>query len=599
MSSKSKRDAGTWSLAILAIILTLFVVACGSKEPQPTLAPDTPEPAVQESGNAAGHLDAAAAYYAAGDYDGAIGELEQAVELEPDNAEAYTNLALSYFKNGDYENAVATWTKVIALAPDQTVAYFERGTSYFNLKKYEQAIADFTQAIDMDPANADAYRIRGKSYAFTENYELAIADFTRTIELDPASDEAYLNRAISTTKVGGTASDLAAIIADYGMAPQISENPDIRQQAQTTLETFLENSDDPVLRRQATDALQGIVATGDTPVADAEPSLMDIDVNRAPGHSIGFEEHLDPSGAQRFLFLASPGDTIGASISSTSAMRIGIQNANTGEILGVVPNNDTSLLVTIPTNALYYVVIEDAGGQGGDYAAAFEASPKVSFALNPNYFIVGRLPEGGLLYYTYTAPGGATLQGNVIPHPDTPVDLVVKILDLESQTVLYEANTSGPGENEQFTFTVPDNGDGKLLTYIVSVEDVSRNKGAYILAVTSDAADIGMSPVESPESVVQAVFDAATSGDFGSLGDLCDPVGENDDDTQMICDTATDGANRDEFVQYFASGKVNGVATISPDGTEATVPLLFGPGGDDEETMTLINRDGQWYLYSF
>jgi hypothetical protein len=346
-------------------------------------------------------------------------------------------------------------------------------------------------------------------------------------------------------------------------------------------------------------------ATDQSSQTDAELSLMDIDITRDPGHSIGFESSLEPGEAHRFLFLASPGDKIAASVGSTTEMLIGVQNANTGEILGAVSGNDESLVVNIPQNGLYHVVIEDSGGQGGNYVAAFEASPKVSFALDSNFFIIGRLPEGGLLYYTFTAPSGATLQGNVIPHPDTPIDLVVKIRDLESQNVLFEANESGPGENEQFTFTVPANGDGKFLTYIVSVEDVDQNKGAYAL-ITANDVPTEIAPATSsggteqgPEIVVQAIFDAAKSGDFTSLKDLCDPQGENDSDTQMICDLAADETNREEFVQVFAAGKLSGDAKISPDGTQAEVPFLFGPDGDSEETMELINRDGQWYLFNF
>jgi hypothetical protein len=231
----------------------------------------------------------------------------------------------------------------------------------------------------------------------------------------------------------------------------------------------------------------------DTPVpvaTDTEPSLMDMDVNRAPGHSIGFESSLEPGQAHRFLFLASPGDTVGGGISSESSLLIGVQNANTGEILGAVAGDDDSLYVTIPENGLYHIVIEGADGQGGDYVSAFEASPGVSFSLDPRYSLVmGRLPEGRMLHYMFTAPGGTTLQGNVIPHPDTPIDLVVRILDLESQVVLFEANESGPGENERFTFTLPDGGDGKALTHIVTVEDVDGNEGAYILATAGDAND--------------------------------------------------------------------------------------------------------------
>ena len=79
----------------------------------------------------------------------------------------------------------------------------------------------------------------------------------------------------------------------------------------------------------------------------------------------------------------------------------------------------------------------------------------------------------------------------------------------------------------------------------------------------------------------------------------CDPLGENDSDTQMICDIATDETNREEFIEYFATGKISGEARISRNGAEAEVPFLFGPDGDREETMNLINRDGQWYLSSF
>jgi Tfp pilus assembly protein PilF len=603
----NKPNPKTWIGAILAVCLALSIVACGGGKPQVTLATATPKPAeptstpsptpTQETESAQEHIDAAAAHYAAGEYDQAVVELEKVIELEPDNAGAYTNLALSYFKSGDYERAAATWTEVIQFDPGESGPYYERGMSYFNLKKYEPAIDDLSRAIELDPANADAYRVRGKAHAFMGNYESAIADFTQAIEYDPAADEAYFNRAVSRTAIGTSKSDLEDVIADYGRVIQINGDPELCAQARKALETLLENSDDPALRQQATDALQGKVARAEIPASGGEPSVLDIDIDRAPGHSIGFEGRLEPGTAQRYLFLASPGDTVSAGVSSTAKLLVGIQEAQTGQLLGVVPANDNSLVVAIPQNALYYIVIEDAGGQGGEYAAAFEASPKVSFALDPNYFIVGRLPQDGLLYYTYSAPGGSTLQGNIIPHPDTPVDLVVQILDLETRATLAEFNESGAGENERFTFTVPDSG-GKLMTYIVTVQDAGKKAGAYILAIASDAPPQA-APAASPESVVQIIFDAAQSGDWSLLGGLCDPRGENDGDTQMICDLATDETNRAEFAEAFAKGKVAGNAQISPDGTQAQVPFVFGADGDRQETMELVNRDGRWYLLGF
>jgi len=598
-----------WMLSVLVIGTTLLMVGCSQGKETDTTAPaatDQPGPSVGTSTPAAEtdvdsiteHLEAAATYFADGQYDKAIQELEAAVDIDPEDADAYTNLALSYFENGDYESAAEAWTRVIALAPETENAYLERGKSYFNLKAYEEAIDDLSDAIEGDAASAEAYRIRGKAYGFLEEYELAVADLSKTIELDPEADEAYLNRAVSTSKIGGL-DDLPGIVADLGMVMQLSEDPTMRQQAESMLQNLLESSDDPILRQQATDALEGKVSTADATDVGDEPSLLDIDITREPGHSIGFEDSLEPGEAHRFLLLASPGDTVGAGVSSTADLLVGIQDTGSGQVLQAVHSGDDALFVTIPANSLYHIVIEDAGGEGGDYTAAFEASPKVSFALDPNYFMIGRLPEGGLLYYTYSAPRGSTLQGNVIPHPDTPVDLAVEVRELESQAKIAEYDGSGAGENEPFTFTVPETAGDGLLTYIVTVRATDGEAGAYILSVASDEVETKASPAESPEAVVQALFDAARSGQFDGLADLCDPRGENDGDTQMICDLAGEETNRASFVEAFEAGELLGGAEISPDGTAAQVPFVFGPAGDQEETMELINRDGQWYLYGF
>jgi hypothetical protein len=63
--------------------------------------------------------------------------------------------------------------------------------------------------------------------------------------------------------------------------------------------------------------------------------------------------------------------------------------------------------------------------------------------------------------------------------------------------------------------------------------------------------------------VVQTILDAAQSGNFAALKDMCDPLGENDTNTQEICELATDEPSRDRFVQYFAPGRLSGNAGIS------------------------------------
>ena len=95
----------------------------------------------------------------------------------------------------------------------------------------------------------------------------------------------------------------------------------------------------------------------------------------------------------------------------------------------------------------------------------------------------------------------------------------------------------------------------------------------------------------------RTVFAAAQTEDFVLLSDLCDPLGGNDGDTELICAITDDHADRDMFIETFARARLNGTAAIS--GDRAVVAFSFGPDGDEEETMVPIQREGKWYLYSY
>lgn len=185
-------------------------------------------------------------------------------------------------------------------------------------------------------------------------------------------------------------------------------------------------------------------------------------------------------------------------------------------------------------------------------------------------------------------------------------------------TLVTEQTISLEGfDGRHIEFTLPEDrfpggGTGVLRVYLVGSrayqvlalgasgqldgEDVARFLESFRLLdlPATPAADLG-----GPEAVLQAVFDAAKSGDFAALGGLCDPLGENDGDTQAICDLASDESDRESFVSTFQSARMAGPPQIGADGNTADIPFLFGPDGDQEETMVLILRDGRWYLLQF
>ena len=52
-----------------------------------------------------------------------------------------------------------------------------------------------------------------------------------------------------------------------------------------------------------------------------------------------------------------------------------------------------------------------------------------------------------------------------------------------------------------------------------------------------------------------------------------------------------------EFPMFWGSGKVDGAAILN--GSNALVPILFGPRGDRRDTLELVKRGEKWYLLRF
>jgi tetratricopeptide (TPR) repeat protein len=118
-----------------------------------------------------------------------------------------------------------------------------------------------------------------------------------------------------------------------------------------------------------------------------------------------------------------------------------------------------------------------------------------------------------------------------------------------------------------------------------------------LVAMEESLASGGTVDFTDPVSVLEALFFAAATGDYTILAGLCDPLGENDGDTAYLCEITAEHEAAEEFKTYFANGRITGEPLI--DGDFAELPFLFGPDGDDSETMNFIQRDGKWYLYDY
>ena len=95
------------------------------------------------------HLNKGTAYLDQGEFDEAIEEYTEAIELDPNYTTAYHNRAFVYSEIGEYDKAIADLTKTIELDPNYARAYYGRGLMYESLGKKAEAIADFEKCIQV------------------------------------------------------------------------------------------------------------------------------------------------------------------------------------------------------------------------------------------------------------------------------------------------------------------------------------------------------------------------------------------------------------------------------------------------------------------
>ena len=98
------------------------------------------------------------------------------------NPEVYHHRGYAYMLVGEFDKAIEDFNETIELNPKHPVAYVNRGLAYHLLGEFDKAIVDFSKAIELNPKDLIAYLSRGNSYKSNANSELAIEDYkNRTI----------------------------------------------------------------------------------------------------------------------------------------------------------------------------------------------------------------------------------------------------------------------------------------------------------------------------------------------------------------------------------------------------------------------------------
>jgi tetratricopeptide (TPR) repeat protein len=139
------------------------------------------------------HNNLGVAYDRLGHYEEAIKEHDFAIRLNPEYLEAHCNLGVIHTSEGRYDEAITELSIAIRLKPDHAPAHNALGNTYASQEKYDDAIKEFKEAVRIDPTSALAHNNLGNTYAQLKRYDEAVLELLEAIRLRPEFAEAYQN----------------------------------------------------------------------------------------------------------------------------------------------------------------------------------------------------------------------------------------------------------------------------------------------------------------------------------------------------------------------------------------------------------------------
>ncbi len=117
------------------------------------------------------------------DYQGAVEDYTQAIELNPGFLEAYIKRSATRYKLGDDRGALVDCNQALRINPNSAQAYYYQGRARYRLGYTQAAIEAYTQAIRLEPDQAQAYYHRGLANNDLKERTLAAEDLQKAAEL--------------------------------------------------------------------------------------------------------------------------------------------------------------------------------------------------------------------------------------------------------------------------------------------------------------------------------------------------------------------------------------------------------------------------------
>lgn len=136
---------------------------------------------------------------------------------EKTRAEVLINRGAAEGSRNNFKQAISDITEGLNIDPENKNGYFNRSIAYYTVGQYDNALKDYDAYLKLDPFNANVWYESGMIQRGLNRNQEAIESLNKAIQLNPKINVAYLERARAYAQSGNK----AAAQQDYQRAQQM------------------------------------------------------------------------------------------------------------------------------------------------------------------------------------------------------------------------------------------------------------------------------------------------------------------------------------------------------------------------------------------
>lgn len=230
--------SGRFVSGFVLLLLTLFPVACSSRQPAKETQP-VPSSAQQDKASAQSppqppaaqadkkrHDDSNITYAKNPERFAKVPAYEPPFNItDPQTAQEHFNVAVNHDHHNELDKAIAEYQKALELQPDWAVAHDRMALDYQKQGRMDDAIAEWEQATRYNPQFYSAYDLLAGAYERQGKIKKAIEAYSALLRYPPAQMSAHYQLGLWYVQIGNRQQAQSHLESYRDLALKTTEEP--------------------------------------------------------------------------------------------------------------------------------------------------------------------------------------------------------------------------------------------------------------------------------------------------------------------------------------------------------------------------------------